>query len=170
MKRWVSSDHHFLHNRIIEICKRPFENVDQMNHQMIENWNSMVGEDDLVYYLGDFAIEKNNMNMAQEKLSTFLKLLKGRKILVAGNHDERYLNLYRDYFSLVTNYHELTVSDKLVVMCHYPFEEWRNSRRGSIHLHGHLHGGECMKIENRYDIGVDTNSFKPYDLDYFLNK
>ena len=60
MKLFVTSDHHFLHNRIIEICQRPFENVDEMNQKMIDNWNDVVDDEDIVYYLGDFAIEKNN--------------------------------------------------------------------------------------------------------------
>lgn len=170
MKRWVTSDHHFLHNRIIEICQRPFENIDEMNEQMVERWNSLIGKEDIVYYLGDFAIEKHNMKIAREKLSVILNALNGQKILIAGNHDEAYLNFYLDYFYDIVNYFELMVDGRRVVMCHYPFEEWRDSRRGSIHLHGHLHGGQCAKIENRYDIGADTNNFYPYLLDNFLKK
>lgn len=170
MNRWVTSDHHFLHNRIIEICQRPFENVDEMNEQMITRWNSLVDKNDTVYYLGDFAIEKHNMKIAKEKLSVILLRLNGRKILVQGNHDEAYLNFYRDYFDCITSYLEISLDDRRVVMCHYPFEEWRDSRKGSLHLHGHLHGGQCMKIENRYDVGADTNNFYPYLLDNFLKK
>ena len=169
MKLFVTSDHHFLHNRIIEICQRPFKNVDEMNQKMIDNWNDVVDDEDIVYYLGDFAIEKNNKAKAQESLANILNTLKGRKFLVAGNHDELYLNLYRDFFVSIVDYHELMINGRRVIMCHYPIEEWRDRRKGSLHLHGHLHGGDCMKLENRYDVGADTNDFKPYDLDFFLN-
>ena len=54
MERWVISDTHFDHQRIIEYTNRPFSSVDEMNAVIIKNWNSVINQDDIVYVLGDF--------------------------------------------------------------------------------------------------------------------
>ena len=48
MKRYVISDTHFNHSRILEYCQRPFDNVEQMNEVIINNWNKVINEDDIV--------------------------------------------------------------------------------------------------------------------------
>lgn len=39
---WFSSDLHMGHNAAISMCERPFENVDQMNKELIRNINAVV--------------------------------------------------------------------------------------------------------------------------------
>ena len=47
---------------------------------------------------------------------------------------------------------------------------WHKSRKGSIQLHGHIHGDETYNISNRdkgikrYDVGVDANKFMPVSI------
>ena len=79
MKRYVISDTHFNHSRILEYCQRPFDNVEEMNEVIINNWNKVINEDDIVYVLGDFCF--GNKTMLKEIVSS----LKGRKILICGN-------------------------------------------------------------------------------------
>lgn len=79
MKRYVISDTHFNHSRILEYCQRPFDNVEEMNEVIINNWNKVINEDDIVYVLGDFCF--GNKTMLKEIVSN----LKGRKILICGN-------------------------------------------------------------------------------------
>lgn len=50
---FFSSDLHFGHKNIIKYCTRPFESVEEMNKKLIENWNSVVTNDDTVFFLGD---------------------------------------------------------------------------------------------------------------------
>ena len=50
-----TSDLHFGHKNVIEFDHRPFNNVDEMDHFMIESWNSKVQPNDTVYILGDFS-------------------------------------------------------------------------------------------------------------------
>jgi calcineurin-like phosphoesterase family protein len=52
-----------------------------MNIALIERWNEAVGDDDEVVVLGDFA-----MGRIAETLP-LAALLRGRKVLLAGNHD-----------------------------------------------------------------------------------
>ena len=79
MKRYVTSDLHLFHKKIIEYCDRPFETVEEMNQVIINNWNDVVNEDDIVYVLGDFCFGN------KETLKSVVSQLKGRKILCLGN-------------------------------------------------------------------------------------
>jgi len=81
MSRFFTSDTHFGHARIIELCGRPFKDVSHMNETLIHNWNNVVGEDDTVYHLGDVALG------AWVDWDKSLSRLNGHKILVVGNHD-----------------------------------------------------------------------------------
>ena len=40
---WFTSDSHFSHSNIIRYADRPFSSVEEMDQQLIENWNE-VGE------------------------------------------------------------------------------------------------------------------------------
>ena len=48
-------DTRFDHKNIIKYTRRPFSNVTEMNRTIKNNWNSTVGENDIIYYfLGDW--------------------------------------------------------------------------------------------------------------------
>ena len=47
------ADTHFNHKNIIEYCNRPFKDTNKMNEYIIQKWNSVVKENDIVYHLGD---------------------------------------------------------------------------------------------------------------------
>lgn len=53
---FFTSDTHFGHANIINLCNRPFKDVNHMNNMLVENWNSVVSDDDTVFHLGDFAL------------------------------------------------------------------------------------------------------------------
>jgi calcineurin-like phosphoesterase family protein len=78
---WWTADLHLGHQRIIELCNRPFKTVDEMNRAIVDKWNERVDPGDTVVVLGDFA-----MGTIAETLE-LTGLLHGHKILVAGNHD-----------------------------------------------------------------------------------
>lgn len=48
------SDCHFGHKNIVAYDHRPFFSVDEMDAEMIRNWQSVVSDNDTVYILGDF--------------------------------------------------------------------------------------------------------------------
>jgi len=81
MTTWFTADLHLGHGNIIDYSGRPHDDVEAMNHALIDGWNQTVADDDVVWILGDFALGK---------LADTLPLvgeLRGRKILLAGNHD-----------------------------------------------------------------------------------
>lgn len=49
------SDLHFGHFNIIRYDNRPFNSVDEMDKVLIDNWNSVVSDDDTIYILGDIS-------------------------------------------------------------------------------------------------------------------
>jgi calcineurin-like phosphoesterase family protein len=97
---WYSSDHHFGHARIIELCDRPFRDVEHMDEELIARHNAMVAPEDTVWFLGDVALGK-----IRETLP-LVSRMNGRKILVAGNHDRCWAGHKRVRPSDVTMYVE----------------------------------------------------------------
>lgn len=75
------ADLHFGDEGIIRYENRPFGSAEEMDRQLIANWNSVVSEEDTVFVLGDFSC------YGEEQDREILKSLHGRKILVMGNHD-----------------------------------------------------------------------------------
>lgn len=53
------ADTHFGHKNILKLCNRPFENIEQMNLTLVENWNSKVKNNDHIYILGYELLSKN---------------------------------------------------------------------------------------------------------------
>ena len=89
---YFTSDTHFGHRNILEYEKeaRPFETVEEMNEQLIANWNDTVRPKDIVFHLGDFAFGAINVPIADR--------LNGYKRLVMGNHDCHSFDLYEPTF------------------------------------------------------------------------
>ena len=57
-KVYFISDTHFFHKNIITYCDRPFSSVEEMNEQLIYNWNTIVSEDDDVIICGQIPTAK----------------------------------------------------------------------------------------------------------------
>ena len=82
MKYYIS-DLHLFHENAIRFDQRPFESVQQMHDTILKNWNDRVMNGDYVYILGDVSMRGKN-----EDLIAFVARLKGRKVLIRGNHDD----------------------------------------------------------------------------------
>jgi len=84
---WFTSDHHFGHKRIIELCDRPYSDIKEHDEDLIARWNSVVSPSDQVYHLGDFTL--NNDKFAAK----IFERLNGN-IHILGtyfHHDHRWL-------------------------------------------------------------------------------
>lgn len=163
MTIFFTADHHFGHAGAIDQNGRPFINVMQMRETMIERWNEVVGADDTVYHLGDFA-----WRIGEAEVQDLFARLNGHKHLIAGNHDHGSSWAWLDW-ETVTQINEVKVGGVQVVMCHYPLYEWRNQRRGAIHLHGHVHGNSRGPAGS-IDVGVDCWDFRPVSLPEILER
>ena len=163
---WLTSDQHWHHSNIITLAKRPFKDVDEMNYNLIKNYNAAVKENDEVYFLGDVAWKD-----IKKAINTLAQLNQSKRYLILGNHDHKNIKdpNFAKFFNWIKDYHELTYNGKLHIMSHYPFYSWRASGRSSIMIHGHCHSNidEINKGYYRIDVGVDNPicGFAPISID-----
>ena len=162
-KTFFTSDLHFFHENVIGFCNRPFGSVVHMNDSLIKNWNMVVGDNDHVWFLGDFSFGK------YDDTANVLRQLKGVKHLIVGNHDrkgraEKLFNRdWQEFFVDSHDYYRLKVDGHKIVLCHFHFASWE---RGYYNFHGHLHSPAGYKNKWRqYDVGVDANNYTPILLE-----
>jgi calcineurin-like phosphoesterase family protein len=163
MAIFFTSDTHFGHGGALGLYRRPFASVAAMNEAIIERWNAVVGSDDEVWHLGDFAIRQ-----PRAVVERLLARLQGCKHLVAGNNDTRETTEATGWKS-VQPYTEITVEGLSLVLCHYPFRTWRDMAKGWINLHGHCHG-RLQPQPRQFDVGVDVWGFRPITLPTIMGK
>lgn len=165
-KTWVYADPHFYHKNIVTFTNydgtplRPWNDADKMTEEMIEWYNECVNDQDRVYILGDVAFTVANIRRSVGRL-------KGRKVLVPGNHEPTKMRRYFDLFDDVRGY----VVKKGFIMSHIPIHE-QSLARWQVNIHGHLHGNRVMYgdgIDPRYYCAsVEHTNFRPKELDEIL--
>lgn len=188
---FFTSDLHFGHRNILNFCKRPFENVKDMDNQLIENWNSVVSENDIVFSLGDFCW----FPRPKEYYNRISKL-NGIVYFISGNHDdtqclkettEKYqlddkVHVCSDIVTLYLEAQHLNLPCKIfeIIMCHYPLWTWSHVENKTIHLYGHVHSLDWRSCEefgkpinhrsNCLDVGADAHKYTPIDIQEVLRE
>lgn len=152
MKTFFTADWHLGHDNIIKFCDRPFANAEEMDREIIEKCNSVVGKNDRLVMIGDFTMRP------MPELHKYVHSINcDNVVFVAGNHDNRHRisNFYRIYDIFETK-------DPVIVCCHYALAVWNKSHRGSYHVYGHSHGGAEEYLDKAFpgrrsmDVGVDN--------------
>ena len=173
--KWKGPEHSFGGNgspRELDAWRITPEAVELMNNTIIGNINKMVGENDTLWILGDFAY-----GIRQGYYETCRKhrdRIKCRNVvLIWGNHDKRDI---RDLFKFTTDLANTEIADWAMTFCHYAMAMWPGSHRGSIHLYGHSHSNaedwlEAMMPGRRsMDVGIDNafqtlGEFRPFCIE-----
>lgn len=169
-KVFFTSDTHFNHANIIGFCNRPFKNVEEMDETMIANWNRVVGENDIVFHLGDFCMG------GSAKWTNVLNRLNGKIYLIIGNHDMKNLKQScSDRFEKVAMQMYIEVDKQKIYLNHCPFLCYGGAYRDTWQLFGHVHtnknntGIDAPRLEmlfpTQYDVGVDNNNFTPVSFE-----
>lgn len=155
------SDCHFGHGSMLEQCARPYDTVADMDRSMIRDWNSVVGDRDVVWFLGDFA----DWKLSSDRVRWIFTQLKGIKRLLPGNHDsDDVLGLPWDEVLRDVVHAHHRASDTTVILAHYPLREWPGFFNAAIHFHGHCH--DNLPSSNRsWDVGVDHQGNTPLTFD-----
>ncbi len=160
-KIFITSDLHLGHSNIIKLCNRPFKNVEEMDKTIINNWNKVVGKEDLVYVIGDFCFKGQNAEY-------YLNQLNGSIILIKGNHD-KYIK--HEKLLSVKDYHELYFNNIKYVMFHYPIISWNGMYRNSVLLYGHVHTSgkpfEKVNMPNAYNVNCEYWNYTPQPIENF---
>lgn len=153
---WFTSDTHFSSERTLELSKRPFGSIKEMDWTMISNWNNVVKPNDIVFHLGDFG-------------ETWpIPYLSGLIQLVYGNYErDGKTDIEPSLFDKV-NEKPIKITHREtktpLVLCHEPLtgKKWA-IKNGGFCLFGHIHGRQKVK-EFGIDVGVDGNNFTPINI------
>jgi len=131
-RQFFIADTHFGHKNIMEYENRPFENIEDMDNIIIENWNKTVKGKDKIFILGDFALSN------KKKIIELIKRLNGYKIFVMGNHDKCYSYSWwnKAGFDMVSAYP--IILDEWFILSHEPI--YTNTNMPYVNIFGHVHG------------------------------
>lgn len=171
--RWFTSDLHFFHTLVYRKYRQDYVS---MHDEMIKQWNKQVRGNDIVYIIGDVTFGKF------EDSKEILQQLKGRKILIRGNHDERFTS--KEWIELgfedVRDNLTIKKNNEKWMLYHYPYTSalrfflyfLRDKyiyRRGSANyysqylsykgrklIHGHHHDGPIYKF-NQVNVAWDIH-------------
>ena len=157
---YVISDTHFNHARMYTFLRpdgspvRPLAMAD-CDALMIANWQKTVRLSDIVYFLGDFALNVPH----QDYMYTLMKQLPGRLILIPGNHD----HLHRwDYQNAGFSQIHGSYQYKGTWLTHMPLHP--QSLGARLNIHGHTH--ERNIHDTRYvNVSVEQINYCPQPLD-----
>jgi calcineurin-like phosphoesterase family protein len=169
-KIFFTADTHFGAQRTLELSKRPFSSVKEMDEVIVNNWNSIVGLNDAIYHLGDFG----NYDI--------LPNLNGRIKLILGNYEVEEMNKQindsiiengNEYCNILETIGFERVSDETNIkfegiddifhLCHEP----EKHHEDKFNLFGHIHR-LCMVKRYGLNVGTDCHFFKPISMDEVL--
>lgn len=179
-KVWFTSDLHFGHRNVLKFCNRPWNNEKEMEVGLIENWNKCVGDNDVIFVLGD-TFWFNDSRSIKKVLSQ----LNGKDIyILPGNHDE-FESYYRVDDPRIHLCSDVVVCwftkegepKREVWMSHYPMMTWPHRENGTWQLFGHIHSqpGKEVGVDqdlplhwNQVDVGCDRWYYTPISLDFLI--
>jgi calcineurin-like phosphoesterase family protein len=106
-------DTHFCHSGVVKFVARPFASTAAMDHHMVACWNSVVGRNDLVFHLGDFA-----HGGPADRYARIFAQLNGTKRLIMGNHDGPAVLALN--WATISSLETITENGMAISLCHYP--------------------------------------------------
>lgn len=168
---YYTADWHLSHKNIIKYENRPFNNIDEMNHTLIYNHNSIICPDDTWFCLGDFSF--GDKNYTEE----VLKQLNGQKILIAGNHDRLIMKkakpLQRYFMAIIKDFLIIKDNNKSILLSHIPMFNWQQHGT-DYHFYGHVHSNDHRQYYNlndnsSFNVGVDVCDFKPVSFNDIMS-
>ena len=170
---WLSSDLHLGHNKSFIYESRGFLSIEEMNNNIIKNFNNIITNDDDLYLLGDTIL--GNL---QDSIN-FFNQLNGKIHLIWGNHctDLRKKTLsscphvieiigfagmlhYKKYHFYLSHFPALTTNfDDCIKPLH----------QRTLCLAGHTHSQIKFEPCNSYNVAVDAHNCHPISIDEIIN-
>lgn len=173
---FFASDHHFGHRKVSEL--RGFPTPAHHNLFILDQHNDTVRDDDVVHMLGDLSA---GGAAATRQALEWVKRLKGRKRLIAGNHDpvhpmnrdaHKWVREYLEVFESVAPFGRASIRGMKVLLSHFPYEidrgeprymQYRLRNEGALLLHGHLHSSEKFTSPQEIHVGLDAWGLAPVE-------
>ena len=150
---WFTADFHAFHENIIRYTDRPFKDATEMNFTILDNYNSIISDKDIVFFLGDIAF-------GEDKAAWTLKAMKGHIHFIIGNHDRKYIETIKPLVESINDLLDIEIDGQPITLCHYAMRVWHKSHFDSWMLYGHSHG-TLPPVGKQWDVGVDNNNFYP---------
>lgn len=146
-KKYIISDLHFGHKNILKYAGslRGGTTSEEHDQWLIEQINSVVKKNDLLYVLGDVAFDVESLKLVS-------KIKAGNRILVRGNHDVCDTKEYLKYFATIQG---LISFRGIFWLSHAPIHP--AELRGRLNIHGHVHQNSILdmnylKVEGVQDV------------------
>ena len=159
---FVTSDHHF--RDWAQLGGVLAESTIEEERRHVELWNSVVGKDDLVLYIGDFC------DGGVGDLEELSGKLNGRKILIKGNHDRLGDEWYRCAFGDVVT--EMRIEELNMRLIHAK-EDAKNLQSGERVIYGHEHrlmSGPPATTRDSICVCAKWHGWKPITLAEAIGK
>jgi calcineurin-like phosphoesterase family protein len=162
-----TSDLHYSHKNIIRYCNRPFVDVEEMREQLIDRYNSVIGHNDRVLFIGDIFF------CGFDDAKQIMRRLGGIKYLIRGNHDKNFTDkqlLHLGFEAVYPSYYQTWFGNSRVWYSHYPYAGYSADARyldrrppndDAVIVHGHTHEKTKLTNNNTVHIGVDGWDFRP---------
>lgn len=160
---WFISDTHFNHDNILKFTDKAgayirskFSNVEEMNEYIVDRWNSVVKDGDIVYHLGD--VYFGHRDAAKE----LVKRLHGRKRLIVGNHDNIVEIAQLKMFQKIQLWRMFPEFN--ILLTHVPVHESTLEMKKLINIHGHIHQNTSPK-GSYINVSCEVIGYTPVHLD-----
>ena len=145
MKRWLITDTHFGHHKIIELCGRPVNYEDRLLKGLMA-----IPEGDTLFHLGDVCLGNDG-----DLHNTFITPIPCTKVLIRGNHDRKSDSWYIDHgWDVVLKSAVVRVGGHQVFLSHQPLPEqylWIPQNESKLNytfnIHGHFHNNDHRALE-----------------------
>ncbi|WP_262314921.1 metallophosphoesterase [Lacticaseibacillus parakribbianus] len=159
------ADTHFDHADLLgnnDFAPRPFPSVAAMNAAMLDAWAARVDDNDVVYHLGDIAMNPEHVP-TNARVLALLQDLPGRIVFIKGNHD--YQALFKFLAAHDPGWHDqpkfsfhrvgtiLKDDHTQFILSHYPMI--LGITKQTLNLHGHIHHS-MVPIATNLNVGVDA--------------
>ena len=170
---FFTSDTHFSHNKEFLYEPRGFSTIEEMNEQIVQNWNEIVQPSDIVYHLGDIALTDTTAAIP------YIKRLNGHIIWILGNHDTTskieqiiaHCHNIQLVGALNTSYSTVIKDGKWrFYLSHYPvkfgnFDEIKEKKNWCLCGHMHTQDKFSDMKDKCYHVELDAHACYPISLE-----
>lgn len=173
---FFTSDWHIGHDKDFLYRPRGFQNIEEMNNAIIKNCNSIVGENDILYILGDLALVPSNEYMWNQ-IYYNIKCKDVR--FIEGNHDtdnriDKYIEEYGFEYRGCAD--RLDYNHLHFYLSHYPslttnkdYDKPLKARL--LNLSGHTHSKDIWHGRPQdmcYNVAVDAHNNYPVSIEEII--
>lgn len=170
MNIWLSTDTHFGHDKMIELCGRP----PFFSELILQGFRKHLKSGDTLIHLGDICL--GNDTAWHLDLEGYIP--EGvKRVLVTGNHDHKSDNWYLTHgWDFVCSAFANTYFGRRILFSHRPIDIPLGVKIGDINIHGHMHNNDhradeaALYYNPKYHkrLAIEETDYLPVRLDRFI--